>query len=231
MSYKTELHCHCNTVSACAQEEPEALAEQYIAAGYSTIVLTDHLSRFTYLQSTRGDISGADWQEKIDYFLSGYERVCRAAKGRMNVILGVELRLNTTESDYLIYGVDEAFLRAHPDMMDMRLREISALVREAGGLFVQAHPFRNFIAVSPPELLDGVEVCNLNARHDSRNDVAALWAERFSLIPTSGGDYHRRGDIENCGGIITDVEIKSGEQLVSVLRSGSYKIICPAGER
>lgn len=231
MSYKTELHCHCNTVSACAQEEPEALAEQYIAAGYSTIVLTDHLSRFTYLQSTRGDISGADWQEKIDYFLSGYERVCRAARGRMNVILGVELRLNETKSDYLIYGVDEAFLRANPDMMDMRLREISALVREAGGLFVQAHPFRNYITVSPPELLDGVEVCNLNARHDSRNDIAALWAERFSLIPTSGGDYHRRGDIENGGGIVTDVEIKSGEQLVSVLRSGSYKIICPAGER
>lgn len=231
MSYKTELHCHCNTVSACAQEEPEALAEQYIAAGYSTIVLTDHLSRFTYLQSTQGDISDIDWNQKIDYFLSGYERVCRAARGRMNVILGVELRLNTTESDYLIYGVDEAFLRAHPDMMDMRLREISALVREAGGLFVQAHPFRNYITVSPPELLDGVEVYNLNARHDSRNDIAALWAKKFSLIPTSGGDYHRRGDIENGGGIITDVEIKSGEQLVSVLRSGEYKIICPAGER
>ena len=79
--------------------------------------------------------------------------------------------------------------------------------------------------------IDGLEVCNLNARHDSRNDIAALWAEKFSLIPTSGGDYHRRGDIENGGGIITDVEIKSGEQLVSVLRSGEYKIICPAGER
>ena len=231
MNYKTELHCHCNTVSACAQEEPEALAEQYIEGGYSTIVLTDHLSRFTYLQSTLGDISDIDWQKKIDYFLSGYERVCRAAKGKLNVILGVELRLNTTESDYLIYGVDEAFLRAHPDMMDMRLREISALVREAGGLFGQAHPFRNYITVSDPELLDGIEVCNLNARHDSRNDIAALWAEKFSLIPTSGGDYHRRGDIENGGGIITDVEIKSGEQLVGVLRSGNYKIICPAGER
>jgi predicted metal-dependent phosphoesterase TrpH len=231
VNYKTELHCHCNTVSACAQEEPEALVEQYIEGGYSTIVLTDHLSRFTYLQSTLGDISDIDWQKKIDYFLSGYERVCRAAKGKLNVILGVELRLNTTESDYLIYGVDEAFLRAHPDMMDMRLREISALVREAGGLFIQAHPFRNYITVSDPALLDGVEVCNLNARHDSRNDIAALWAEKFSLIPTSGGDYHRRGDIENGGGIMTDVEITSGEQLVGVLRSGNYKIICPAGER
>ncbi len=231
MKYKTELHCHCNLVSACAQEPPEDLAEQYISAGYDSIVLTDHLSRFTFLERSEGDMSDADWQEKIDYFLRGYERVCRAAQGRMNVILGVELRLNTTESDYLIYGIDEAFLRSHPDMMDMRLREVSALVREAGGLFVQAHPFRNYITVSDPALIDGIEVCNLNARHDSRNDIAALWAEKFSLIPTSGGDYHRRGDIENGGGIITDTEIKSGAQLVSVLRSGNYKIICPTGER
>lgn len=225
MNFKTELHCHCNCVSTCAHETPERLAQQYIEAGYHTLVLTDHLSRFTFLRSRHGDISDADWQTKIDYFLEGYRRVKRAAEGKMTVLLGIELRLNTTESDYLIYGADEAFLRANPDMMDMKLSAVSAAVRASGALFVQAHPFRNTIAVSDPALLDGIEVCNKNARHDSRNDIAAIWCEKFSLIPTSGGDYHRSEDIVNCGGILTESKITDNQELVAVLKTGNYRLI------
>ena len=76
MSYKTELHCHSRTVSDCASITPSEIVEKYLAAGYTTVVLADHLSRFSF-EGKRYNGS-EDWQSKIDYYMEGYPSFVRS---------------------------------------------------------------------------------------------------------------------------------------------------------
>lgn len=48
-------------------------------------------------------------------------------------------------------------------------------------MIYQAHPFRFGMKITNVKYLDGIEVCNRNIEHDSHNDIAALWAEKFGL--------------------------------------------------
>ncbi len=225
MKYKTELHTHSAPVSACGKSEPEEIVREYLEHGYSTVVLTNHLSRFTYKNKRMGDLSGLPWQEKIDYYMSGYHALKEAAGDRLNILFGCELRSNIDENDYLIYGLDEKFLRSMIDFYDMPTAEISAYVRRAGFLFLQAHPFRDAMQMVNPSLLDGIEIFNGNPSQDSRNDIARIWAERFGLLGTSGSDYHRTTEGAFAGGILTDEPITSNEQLLEILRSGKFELI------
>ncbi len=225
MKFKTELHAHSAPVSACGKAEPEEIVREYLARGYSTVVLTNHLSRFTYKNKRMGDLSELPWEEKIDYYMSGYHALKEAAGDKLNILFGCELRSNIDENDYLIYGITEEFLRSVPDLYDIKIKELSPMVREAGFLFLQAHPFRNNMCVTEPSLLDGIEIFNGNYDHDSRNDIARLWAEKFNLIATSGSDYHLTREHAFDGGILTDEPITSNEQLLRILRSGNFELI------
>lgn len=224
MKFKTELHCHSARVSACGTMTDEELLEKYIADGYTTVVLTNHLSRFTFGADKKAPYRGGeDWQEKLDHYFAGIEALRKAASGRIHVLWGTEICLNGTRSDYLVHGLDKDFYRAHPDLLDIDVKTLSARVREAGGLFYQAHPFRNHISVTPPELLDGIEVYNGHPGHDSRNDIAAAWAEKFSLRAICGSDLHHLEHNPNTA-ILTDEPITSQQQLLEILREGNYTL-------
>lgn len=224
MSFKTELHCHNCLVSACGRITPEETVAKYLEAGYTTLVVTDHISRDTF-QS--GNYLGApDWDAKVDFFLRSYEALKAAAKGKLNILLGAEVRVDSHQAqDYLIYGVTEEFLRSHSCLHSYHLQDLSRTVREAGLLFVQAHPFRNFMLVTPPKYLDGMEIYNGSTGHSPfRCEIAKLWAEHYDLIPTSGSDLHHP-DKPISGGIETDEPITTNEQLLEVLRSRNYRIL------
>lgn len=221
--FKTEMHVHSASVSNCASADEGEIVRRYIAAGYTSLVLTNHLSKFTY-KNRRFDHSGYSWDEKIDYYMNGYHRMKEAAVGRVNILLGVELRSNKDGNDYLIHGVDEAFLRSFPEIMDVPIADVAPRVHEAGGLLFQAHPFRNGMKVTKPSILDGIEVYNGHSEHDSRNDIANMWADKYGLIKISGTDYHHTFHTIGAG-ISTEEPITSEKQLVEVLRSGRYQLI------
>ena len=223
MPFKTELHCHSGDVSACSKAPVELIIDRYTAASYHSLVLTNHLSRFTY-KNKRFDHSGHSWDEKIDYYMNGYHLMREAAASRINILLGVELRSNRDENDYLVHGVSEEFLRSYPEIMDDKLSNVIDAVHEAGGLFYQAHPFRNGMRVTKPELLDGIEVYNGHIGQQSRNDIAYMWAEKFGLRKISGSDYHHDNHIIGAG-IETEMPITSEAQLVEVLRDQNYTLI------
>lgn len=225
MSYKTELHCHSATVSKCASASPEEIIEKYLAKGYTSLVLTEHCSRFTFKNKKNGDRTVLPWDERIDFFMSGTRELEKAAAGRMNIIQGCEIRLNTDENDYQIYGDSEGLLRSYPDIMDVDISVLSERVRAAGLLLVQAHPFRNAMRIVKPQYLDGIEVYNGSTSHDSRNDIALMWARRHGLIKTSGSDYHRSEPGLISGGILTGEPIKNNDDLLRVLRSGEYTML------
>lgn len=223
MNYKTELHCHSAGVSACARIKPAEIVEKYVAAGYSTVVLTNHLSFVTF--SPDYYHGSFDWQDKMDYYLDGYYRLKEAAGDRLHILLGAEARIYEHEAaDYLIYGATEDFLRTHPFLLDTDFSAFSRCVRAAGLFLVQAHPFRDHMVVTEPKELDAIEVYNGNEHCSSRNDMAEIWADRLHIKKTSGSDLHRPTDTA-CAGIRTEAPITTNEELLSVLRSGNYTLI------
>ena len=244
--FKTELHLHTPAVSPCCDIPAEEIAERYLAAGYHTVVVTDH---FTPAVTRR---EGA-WSDTVEWFLSGYQRLKELLAGRIHVLFGFELRFDGYANDYLVYGLDAAFLRGARELPSLSRRAGCELIHEAGGMIFAAHPFRTNMTISNTKLLDGVEVFNGTPHTDSRNQFANEWAKCFGLLRTSGSDFHggcfltvngKRtwhpySDDEYgnhytiSGGILTDEPIRDTEQLKSILRGGDYSLICegPAAEK
>ena len=217
--FKTELHCHSLDISNCARVSTTDIITKFTEAGYTTLVLANH---FNY--DTMKSRNAESWEDFIDKFVGAYEKLKKEAEGKLNILLGAELRFNENCNDYLLFGVTKEFLLSIPQVFDLNPDAFSKIARENGVLFVQAHPFRNWMTVIRPDFLDGVEVFNGHKGHDSRNEIAEAWAEKFSLIKTSGTDFHYNHAPAN-GGILTEVEITSMEQLVEILKSGNYQLI------
>lgn len=218
--YKTELHCHSQSISACARVSNEDIIKKFTEAGYTSLVLANHFNR-----DTQGHLGYANsYQDFVTAYLNGYEDLKRDAEGKLNVILAMELRFTENSNDYLVFGINEEFLRAHEEIFSLNPEKFSAISREAGLLFVQAHPFRNSMTVIRPCFLDGVEVYNGHKGHDSRNEIADAWADKFNLIKTSGTDFHYP-DVPANAGILTEAEIRTSAQLVDILKSGNYLLI------
>ncbi len=221
-NYLTEMHLHTKETSNCGKMPAAETVENYISLGFNTIVVTDHFSTHTYFKY---DYNSLGWQEKVDIFLKGYNTAKEAAKGRINILLGMELRFDSESdpNDYLVYGIDENFLREHKDILDMNISSFSALARKNGLMIFQAHPFRFGIKIINVKYLDGIEVCNRNIEHDSHNDIAALWAEKFGLKKTAGSDHHQKGN-EGLAGIISKHEITSNKVLLDTLKKQDYTL-------
>lgn len=226
MQYKTELHLHTSPASPCADLTPREVADRYISYGYTTVVLTNHYS------ASVNDCTGERWEDRVAYYLRDYHELKEYANGRLNVLLGCELRFPQNSNDYLVYGLTEDFLREHPDLYTMNVRTFSEFARANGLLLIQAHPFRNGMVITRPEYLDGVEVFNGHSNHHSRNNIALAWAKQYQLIPTSGTDFHHPYHF-GTGGILTDAPITSMDQLLKTLREREYTLLCtgPAAER
>ena len=223
MPYLYETHVHTSEVSTCGRVPAADVVRQYIAHGYSGLVLTDHFNRYTFEK-----LGGCSWDEKVDHFLGGYAIACETAaaeKPDFSVMLGLELRLDCdADNDFLVYGADEAFLRKSDGLMQMSFDRMTDYVHENGLLLVQAHPFRPHMCIVDWNKLDGVEVYNGNPHHQSNNPVADLWADRHGLLKTSGSYYH--GDWgEHLGGIQTDIPVTDSRQFADILRNGPYTLI------
>lgn len=219
MSYKTELHCHSSDFSLCSNQTGAEKAELYISAGYTTVALTNHYSWLL-----------PGWEDHESFtrrFFRAGEIMREAAGGRLNVITGMELRFRENYNDYLVYGMTEEMLLSMPDIHDLTIAGFYERAGKLGLLVIQAHPFRPGMVVTMPDYLDGVEV--YNGTHDRAlyNDTALFWAENFKekrLIMTSGSDHHNAYHAA-CGGIETERQIKTAEELVSVLKSGDYRLL------
>ena len=216
--FKTELHCHSKDISQCARVSYEEIIDKFTAAGYTTLVLANHFNT-----GTKNSLGATTWDEWIDKYVGGYKNLKSCAEGKLNILLGMELRFDENCNDYLVFGITEEFLRKYDGMLQMRPEEFHKIATENGCLFVQAHPFRNGMTVINPAHLDGVEVFNGHFGHDSRNEIANAWADKFGLMKTAGTDFHYTTSPAN-GGIITEEEITSESQLVEILKSGKYTL-------
>lgn len=218
---KIDLHVHTSEISGCAHVTGEETVRLYAEAGYDAIVITNHFASYNQRRFERaGFVFFAEYAKAF--------HLCEEAgqKYGLKVFCGYELRFDQNENDYLVYGLDlETAAREGSNFFQMGPREFSAYAKEHGILFYQAHPFRNHMTVTNPNYLFGIEVRNGNPRHDSRNDIAAAWANRFPHLKKIGGsDFHQREDLA-ISGIETPKNVETMEDLLEVLKSGEYRVI------
>lgn len=195
-SYRYETHLHTKEASACARSTAEELVLAYQAAGYAGIMVTDH-----FYHGNCAIDRNMPWEDWVELFCRGYENA-RAAGERIGLPVFFGWEESYQGTDFLIYGLDKAWLKKHPELKEITVEEQYRLVHGAGGMVIHAHPYREEWYIPEirlfPEFVDGVEV--FNASHygkktgeDGRSlyDAKALeYAERYQLPKTGGSDIH-----------------------------------------
>lgn len=220
--YKIETHLHTNHTSKCGWLDAAALAEGYRAAGYAAVAVTDHYNRITF-EYLNVDLTAPG--DKLSPFLTGFRRMEEEGEKRgLRVYKGAELRFDECENDYLLYAYPDELLAEPEEIFRMGIAAFAPIARAAGALIVQAHPYRKKCTPAIACYLEGLEVQNLNPRHENHNAWAEAYAEQFGLLRLGGSDCHRTEDIAQAG-ICTEVLPADTFQLAQLIRSGRYTLL------
>ena len=203
--YKTELHAHTFPVSACGDFSPEEVVDIYVAAGAHSLVITNHLSHH-------------NCEEGVDYYLGDYKKAREAAAGRINVILGVEIRFPENSNDYLVYGVCEDDIPYFIELIPYGIENFYKKAKTDRNVIIQAHPFRKNIVLAPEDSIDGIESFNLHPGHNSRVGVGARYAKLCGKLVTAGTDFHHAGHQAICL-MRTEKEMKDSYDVAEAIKS------------
>lgn len=213
--FKTELHVHTHESSPCCDLPTEKIAEKYVTAGYTTMVVTDHYTPALCRECT-------DVRARVEGHIAGYRRLAKLLEGRIHVLYGFELRFEGAQNDYLVYGLEPDFLLGYPDICMLSRRAAIEEIHAMGGMIYQAHPFRNNMTVLDPAGLDGIEIFNAHNHHDSRNYLAYAFAKQSGLPGVAGSDLHHSYHSASAG-ILTPEPITTQDELIAALRAGTYR--------
>ena len=216
MQYIYETHLHTREGSRCGRVHGEDYIPYMIDKGYAGMIVTDHF--FTGNCAVPHFLS---WEERVDMYMSGYERALKASEGTsFTVLFGIEYNFECDE--YLIYGVDRRWLLDRPDIERMTRSEVYSEVHSAGGIMVQAHPYRERDYISNihlmPSICDGIEIYNA-ANSDNMNALAYEYAGKLSLPMTAGSDIHFFHD-GPMGGMSFSHKITSIGDFVDAIKKG-----------
>jgi predicted metal-dependent phosphoesterase TrpH len=218
--FKYETHFHTDETSPCGKVPAATGVRLYHQAGYSGMIVTDH-----YFRGFFDAHPFSRWENRIDLFLRGYRNALEEGmRLGLDIQLGMEICFDNDPNDYLVYGIDEDFLKYNKKLYRLDLRRFREMTKGFGIAIVQAHPFRPGQIPADPELIDGIEVYNANPRHDSRNDLALEYAQDNGLKMISGSDFHRIGDEAGGGVLVGDRHMPDGFAGV-LLRGGITGLI------
>lgn len=192
--YAYETHMHTSQASRCGVNTGAEEARAYKAAGYTGIIVTDHF----YHGNTAID-RRLPWSDWVEAYCGGYEDAKKEGDQiGLDVFFGWEAGYNGTE--FLIYGLDKAWLLSHPEIAEATIEEQLQLVHAGGGIVIHAHPFRREPYIPAvclfPELVDGVETINATHFHKDAphqevfNTLALHYAQEHLLPMTGGSDMH-----------------------------------------
>ena len=191
-------HTHTAETSKCGHLPAAEVVDRYVRNGFSGLVVTDHLHP-EYLSRIDKD---HDWNKVMDHYLSGYHASRkRGDEVGFQVILGAELRFPENDNDYLVYGIDEDWLRSNPYVCCMSAREFWQKFHDQV-LIIHAHPYRDGNTVVFEDAVHGTEIINGNPRHDNHNDLALDLARRHpGFFRLAGSGAHQAG-VEARAGVI-----------------------------
>jgi predicted metal-dependent phosphoesterase TrpH len=216
--FKYETHLHTKPVSKCASATVREQLEYYKAQGYDGVFITNH-----FIDRNSNVVGGMTYDEQMDYCFSDYEEAFIIGKELgIKVFCGVESSYLGT--DFLIYGLDKAWFKSHPEIKGMRIKDKLTLWAENGALIIQAHPFREAGYISHirlfPRNIHGTEIVNA-CRNELENKMAGIYAEEYGLIPFAGSDNHRGAGMSMLAGMKTeDKPIDSEAEFIAAVLSG-----------
>ena len=191
--YLYETHLHTCQSSACGRSTGAQHVRYYKDIGFQGIIVTDH-----FFGGNTCVPRNLPWRERVNMFCAGYEdALCEGQKCGLDVFFGWEQGYG--DDEYLVYGLDKAWLLDHPEVEHWTRREQLDGVHRYGGCVVQAHPFRTRDYIRHVRLghryCDGAEIAN--AANGALNDAYALpYARHFHLAMTAGSDNH-----QSCSGM------------------------------
>ena len=215
--YLYETHLHTSEGSACGKVSGSDYIDYMKGRGFRGMIVTDHF--FNGNSAVPKDLP---WRERILIYTSGYKKALLAAEGQdFDVLFGVEY--NFDRDEYLIYGVDEAWLLENEDLLSLSRTEVYRRVHEAGAVMVQAHPYRerNYIShiTLMPEICDGIEIYNA-ANPAYQNVLAYRYAKELKVPMTAGSDIHFFYD-GAMGGMLLPQRICDASEYADLIREGA----------
>lgn len=214
--FRIELHSHTSEMSPCSRIIASEMIELYVEKGYDGIVITDH-----FISSLFSDLNDAG--DIIGRFIKGYKNAVLAARDRIKVYLGAEVRLDESHNDYLVYGDILKLLKHGKDVLKLPFKDFYKLAKECDLAVFQAHPFRDGVQLAPKEYLDGIEMYN-HTEHHARNQMAVDYARENNLIGISGSDCHQVLHAGK-GGIFTDFIPEDENELKDLILSKNFDLI------
>ncbi len=231
MSFLYETHLHTSVSSACASSRGYEYVRRYMDLGYSGIFVTDH-----FYNGNTAVPHSLPWKDWVNRFCLGYEEAKNEGdKNGFDVFFGWEETFNGCD-DYLVYGLDKAWLLEHPEMTNWTRGEQYKAVKEAGGCVVQAHPFRQADWIRRIVLssgcVDAVETANAGNWEQSYDALAMRYAQKLNLPYTAGSDMHNARGIEKdrVFGVILNKKLNSaGDYVNAILNNDIEEIKIPDG--
>lgn len=212
-----DTHIHTEESSSCGRVAAADVVARYKSLGYRGIVITDHMHAASL------DRHGGTYKENVDCFLKGYHAAKAHADEDFKVILGMEIRFLENDNDYLVYGFEEDFLYSRDLAHIPTLEDFMPIAKENNLAIFQAHPFRTNMQIMAPGIVDGVEVYNGHGNHDSRNDIAYHWAEKFGFRMLSGSDFHGVLTMEP-GGVYFEEDVNDSKDVAKALLENRYSL-------
>ena len=226
MPFLYETHMHTCQGSACGRSTGREQAQFYRQQGYTGIIITDHF----FGGNTAVD-RHLPWEEKIDLFWAGYEEA-KEEGDRIGLDVFFGLEQNYAGDEYLIYGLDKDYMKAHPEMDRWNRRQQLEEVHRAGGCVIQAHPFRMRHYMDRIRLgerfSDGIEAANYG---NEQLDDARAWryGKEKHLVMTAGSDCHR-SPAECLYGVVLEKRLTSIQDYVKIiLEKRSIELYIPEG--
>ena len=209
-----DLHLHSSAISTCCKislEDGLTLAKEM---GMDGAVLTNHY--------VKNYVKDDDYAAFARRYMEECKRAVTLGKELgMPVFWGIELTPEYNPKVHLlIYGVGEDFLLRYPTLFDWDLPTIYQRVKEAGGILIQAHPFRYGEHLQELRYLDGVEVNCHPGCADTYLERVYRIADENGLILTCGGDFHKDTVRPLCGMYLPD-DLADSKAVAEYLKTAS----------
>lgn len=225
MPYIYETHVHSSQCSACAQSTSQELVRAYHNAGYAGFVLTDH-----FIFGNTAVDRRLPWCDQMRCFYQAYLKAKEEGdRLGFDVIFGIEHAYGSGK-ELLVYGVELEFLLQNPDIPLVTVDEFVRRVHQAGGVVVQAHPYRDRfyidMSVEPRyDLVDGIEVYNAGNLPEE-NILALRAALKGDYFFTSGGDVHSEDNYTlGRAGVVFPRRVSDSRAFADALRQGSHSFV------
>ena len=207
--YTTELHAHTNPASFCGDFPANEAVDFYSATRVNTLSITNHFN---------SDLLIGNVKENIKKYLADYHLAKESANGSINVILGIEIRFDGSNNDYLVFGIEEDELPFYAELTPYGIENFYKQAKNDRNVIIQAHPFRNGVTLAPIDSIDGIEAYNLHPNHNQRNALTVQHAKRNDLLVTGGSDFHHVTHHALCL-MRSKTELKSSFDVAAAIKS------------